>query len=311
MAVRAVLQRLVKCVIATCASATDAPSRRFHLPPTVHAVVHKPSARTIIIGDIHGCLHELDRLLADLAHDATTDCVVLVGDLVNKGPHSAAVVHAARTRGFLAVRGNHDDRAIFAWEERERKRLTGMGTSSDDAKYAYVDDFSQADVDYLRGLPYTLLLEAEGVLVVHAGIVPGVPLESQHPMHLYTMRNIIPQGGEAYNRRTAEATSRAGDDLMPKKIAACESSRLVAIPFLHMDGWSSTSDVGVAWASKWRPDESSLPGVRHVVFGHDAKRGLQQHEFATGLDTGCCAWQIASPSRMLLPAAEMCTVLSF
>jgi hypothetical protein len=37
---------------------------------------------------------------------------------------------------------------------------------------------------------------------------------------------------------------------------------------------------GEPWGSRW-------PGPELVVFGHDAIRGLQQYEHATGIDTGC------------------------
>lgn len=65
-------------------------------------------SRVVIVGDVHGCFDELRRLLEQCKVDENTT-VILVGDLVNKGPYSAEVVAYARKNGILSVRGNHDE----------------------------------------------------------------------------------------------------------------------------------------------------------------------------------------------------------
>lgn len=77
--------------------------------------------RLIVIGDVHGCLDELQELLLKCNYDyrdknilenKKQQQVLLLGDLVNKGPYSAEVLRFVRESGFLCIRGNHDDAAL-------------------------------------------------------------------------------------------------------------------------------------------------------------------------------------------------------
>lgn len=167
------------------------------MPPAIHTTLLDPKERVIIVGDVHGCLDELHALLGACGYSEERDTVILVGDLVNKGPKSPGVVAAARASGFLAVRGNHDDSCLFALEKREHARARGRAPT-DDAKHPYVDKLSAADAQYLRDLPYTISLPTLDAVVVHAGLVPGVALESQDPAGMYTMRNLV-KGGLSYS----------------------------------------------------------------------------------------------------------------
>lgn len=64
------------------------------LPPEVHATLPESalgSGRLIIIGDVHGCVKELRELLDKAGYVDGEDSVVLVGDLVDKGPYPLEV----------------------------------------------------------------------------------------------------------------------------------------------------------------------------------------------------------------------------
>ena len=218
------------------------------MPREVHATLDRAAVgaggRVVVVGDVHGCFDELQLLLAKVEYRAGTDAVVLVGDLVNKGPKSAEVVRWARAHATATVRGNHDDALL------EASLCVGRNAGQDrDAalrgRYAYVHDLSAAELEWLAELPFTVSVPWLNLLVVHAGIVPGVPLAEQDLRTMFVLRNLVRgEGGASW-----EAKEQPHD--------------------------------GVKWVDAWR-------GPEHIVFGHDARRGLQQAPFATGLDTGAC-----------------------
>ena len=103
-----------------------------------HAVAAGGTSRYFVVGDVHGCLDELEALIALAQLDEGTR-LVLVGDLVNKGPKSAETVRWCRARDVLAVRGNHEEALPRQWRKLEAGRPVA-------AKYEYVRDLSTHDV---------------------------------------------------------------------------------------------------------------------------------------------------------------------
>ena len=156
-----------------------------------------PMPRTIVVGDIHGCLDELQRLLAKAGYQRG-ERLVFAGDMIAKGPDSAGVLQLAREAGALAVIGNHDDRVLLA-------RAVALGTAQPPEKgirrehQKVAEALTAADWEFLLGLPPFLRLGPEGpgdadTVVLHAGAVPGIPLEKQTREHLTTMRSIDDRG---------------------------------------------------------------------------------------------------------------------
>ncbi|EXL99620.1 Metallo-dependent phosphatase-like protein [Fusarium oxysporum II5] len=83
--------------------------------------------RLIIVGDVHGRLPELKKLVEKVAYSKPNgDKLILVGDLINKGPDSPGVVSLAMELGASAIRGNNEDRVLAAHSAIKRGEDTKL-----------------------------------------------------------------------------------------------------------------------------------------------------------------------------------------
>jgi len=146
--------------------------------------------RVIAIGDVHGCLDELQALLRRCDYQPG-DLVVFLGDLVSKGPDSLSVVQMAREIGSFGVRGNHDFEVI-RWHQAI---MSGADPPMIGSEHFHIAScLSKADLKWLYSLPWYLSSKDLGALFVHAGFVPGIRLPKQNPRLMMNMRSILPDG---------------------------------------------------------------------------------------------------------------------
>lgn len=182
--------------------------------------------RLIFVGDVHGRLSTLQALLRKVKFDHRKgDHLVLVGDMITKGPDSAGVIRYAMEVGASAVRGNHEDNVLHAYkalkkEHRKKHAQTLKPTgaveidySSDDAEAdahlkqkdharAVARSLTHRQITWIANLPLILRVgkipgatsapwNAGEIVVVHAGLVPSLALEQQDPWAVMNMRSLM------------------------------------------------------------------------------------------------------------------------
>lgn len=118
------------------------------------------------------------------------DRLVLVGDLLDKGPDPVGCVRYAREIGARMILGNHEEKAL-RWLKHEGRRLENPKYKNpmkalDPVKESQWRDLSDEDVAWLRALP--AMLRFDNWVVVHGGLLPGVPLENQYADTLVRVR---------------------------------------------------------------------------------------------------------------------------
>jgi bis(5'-nucleosyl)-tetraphosphatase (symmetrical) len=125
-----------------------------------------PFMATYLIGDIQGCDGALGHLLGTLNFSPSRDTLYLLGDLVNRGPSSLAVLRRLMALGHSAhaLLGNHDLHLL----------ATAHGVRKPHPHDTVADILGAPDrndlLDWLRQRP--MALHAHGWLMVHAGVLP-------------------------------------------------------------------------------------------------------------------------------------------
>lgn len=154
--------------------------------------------RTLVVGDIHGCLDEFTALLDEVGYRHGRDRLILLGDLVNRGPNSHGVLRLAQDLGAECVIGNHERRLL-------RYRDTGEESVLKSYDRDTIDNLEEADWRFMAAfLPWVEIPRHEAVCV-HAGFLPGVPWRTQGP-EIFTRIQVIDSQGRPAKRGDAPAS---------------------------------------------------------------------------------------------------------
>ncbi|MCX7807289.1 MAG: metallophosphoesterase [Deltaproteobacteria bacterium] len=232
------------------------------------------ASRTIVIGDVHGCLEELDELLR-LLSVRSSDRLVFVGDLLDRGPDPIGVLRRVRELGADCVLGNHEERHLrYARHEARRTidpRYRNPMRPFPPKELAEHRSLSKDDLAWMARLP-VLLEVMPGWIVVHGGLEPGRSLSEQIPTRVIRLRYV-------------DAAGR----------------------FVASDDPSRPPPGARPWATVWK-------GPYHVIYGHEVHdlssprvdRNEKTHAECWGIDTGCCYG--GKLTALILPTREIAQV---
>ena len=207
--------------------------------------------RAMVVGDVHGCVKELRTLLrrADLVPGC--DSLFFVGDLIGKGPSSIPVVREVRrmmlsSSLYVEAVLGNHEAGFIRWLDARAAGTPLNATSNEADRLRWAKLLSVEEKAWLRERPLMQRLGAD----FGNAVIAHAGMEPGKPPELQAKDALLTI--RSLVPGTGIASSLPGAD--PKSPRS-------------------------GWAAKWR-------GPEHIIFGHDARRKLQRHQHATGLDTG-------------------------
>lgn len=135
-----------------------------------------------IIGDVHGCLSELTRLVRKLGYAQDEDGtyfhpehrkIVFAGDVTDRGEDSTGtlrlIMKLCRDHCAYMVMGNHDDRLRRYLMGKPVETVHGLETTAAEFEKES-PEFREQVISFLEQLPFYLMFDEGRLAVVHAGI---------------------------------------------------------------------------------------------------------------------------------------------
>jgi bis(5'-nucleosyl)-tetraphosphatase (symmetrical) len=245
--------------------------------------------RLFAIGDIQGCASEFDALLRKVEFRPSRDRLWLVGDLVNRGPDSLAVLRRVMGlgRSVTCVLGNHDLHLLAT--VAGRRELSPADTFGEVLDAPDLRDI----VDWLRHRPLLHHDRAAKRVLVHAGVPPpwtvaqaraearDVETLLRGRQWRYALRTMY--GGEpsAWSPKLRGADRRRYTINALTRMRYCDRRGRLDLSY---SGAPGTQPKGLM---PWFDVAGRRAAGAHIVFGHWAALGLLRRADVTALDTGC------------------------
>ena len=244
-----------------------------------------------LIGDVQGCAAPLDRLLDMTAFSPSRDSLVLLGDLVNRGPDSLAVLRRLQALGAAAqsLLGNHDLHLLgVAHGDRKAGRKDTLGT-------VLVAPDRAPLLEWLRQQAMALHRRVGNgdLLMVHAGVPPQWSV-ADTLARAAELEAVLrgPDFGEFLRNMYGNEPACWDDGLQGEARLRVIVNALTRMRFCTEDGDMEfeTKDGAAAPPAGYLP-WFDVPGRRTkdatVAFGHWSTLGWLSRPDLISTDTGC------------------------
>jgi bis(5'-nucleosyl)-tetraphosphatase (symmetrical) len=240
-----------------------------------------------LVGDLQGCCDAFERLLAEIGFSPSRDRLTVLGDLVNRGPQSLAVLRRVRALGTAAdaLLGNHDLHLLAVAHGVRPEHRTDTLREILDAPDR------EAWLDWLRRRPLALM--REGWLCVHAGVSPAWGAAQTLALAAEVEQMLCgPDLGAFLPLMYGNEPARWGEALQGPDRWRHVINVLTRIRFVHADGtldFKAKESAGsappglVPWFDAPRRASAETP----IAFGHWSTLGLINRPDLLSLDTGC------------------------